>query len=78
MTGAGYDCQCPQELNGQLNKLDDNDEIHYTVNEQSCTTRKVDPYTAVQTNDITNNQLFLKSSVCLSINCNIVSIDFLF
>ena len=64
MTDTGGDLQCSSNLNDSLNRLSPPEKIHYTMNGYSYTTKKVDPYTAIQTNNITKQQKTLKSSVC--------------
>ena len=67
MTDIGGDLQCSSNLNDALNRLLPLGDIHYTINGYSYTTKKVNPYTAIQTNDITKQQRTLKSSVCIPI-----------
>ena len=67
MTDFGGDLPCSSNLNDSLNRLSPHGEIHYTINGHSYTTKKVNPYTSIQTNDITKQQRTLKSSVCVSI-----------
>ena len=64
MTDIGGDLPCSPNFNDSLNRLSPVGEIHYTINGSTYTTKKVDPYTAIQTNDITKQQRTLKSSVC--------------
>ena len=66
MTDTGGDLPCSSDLNDSLNGLSLHGEIQYAMNGYSYTTKKVDPYTCVQTNDITKQQRTLKSSVCVS------------
>ena len=67
MTDIGGDLPCSSNFNDSLNRLSLVGEIHYTIDGSSYTTKKVDPYTAIQTNHITKQQKTLKSSVCESI-----------
>ena len=64
MTDIGGDLPCSSNLNDSLNRLSLFGEIDYTINGYSYTTKKVNPYTAIQTNDSTKQQRPLKSSVC--------------
>ena len=66
MTDIGGDLPCSSNLNDTLNSLSPLGEIHYAINGYTYTTKKVNPYTAIQTNDITKQQRTLKSSVCVS------------
>ena len=65
ITDNGSDWQLPPKLNCYLNRLLPNGEIYDNFNEHAYTIRKVDPYTATATNDITGQQQTLKSSVCV-------------
>ena len=65
MTNDGCDLQCTPELNRLLNRLFTNCETDYSVNQYMYTARKVDPYTAIETNITTGKQRVFKSSVCI-------------
>ena len=61
------DLQYPAELNYLLNKLLIKCKTHYSFNGHTYTAIKVNPYTAIETNNITRQQRTLKSSVCVLI-----------
>ena len=68
MTDIGGDLRCSSDLNDALNRLSPFGVIHYTMNYgNSYTTTKVNPYTAIQINNMTQQERTLKSSVCVSI-----------
>ena len=64
MTFNGSDWPLQRKLNYHLNGLLVNCETCYNLNGYTYAIRKVDPYTAIETNNITGQQRTLKSSVC--------------
>ena len=68
MTDMGGDLPCSSKLNDLLNTLSPLGVIHYKINGYNYTTKKVNPYTAIQINDMTKQERTLKSSVCICIN----------
>ena len=57
------DWQYPPKLNYRLNRLLTKCMTDYSLNGCKYTTKKVDPYTAIETNNTTGKQRTLKSSV---------------
>ena len=65
ITDSGGDEQCSPYINNALNNLTVSESIAYSKNGYTYTTKKIDPYTANETNDSTKQQRTLKSSVSI-------------
>ena len=64
ITDSAGDQQCPSHINHALNEILTGQSIEYSINGgYTYTTKKIDPYTAIETNDSTKQQKTLKSSV---------------